>query len=94
MRDRPFFFLRNRRLVCTGGAPDEYYWINSMTIHRRPHQAPGTFIYCSPDTTGVTAAETFVLDDALLEETTRLGFTFIRKVTAVTAKAAYLQAIT
>ena len=77
-----------------GGAPDEYYWINCMTIHRRPYDAPGTFIYCSPDTTGVTAAETFVLDDALLEETTRLGFTFIRKVTAVTAKAAYLQAIT
>ena len=82
-------------MVCTGGAPDEYYWINVMTIHRRPYDAPGTFIYCSPDTTGVTAAQTFTMDAALLRETTRLGFSFIRKVEAIRpdVRPAYLATI-
>lgn len=76
-----------------GGAPDEYYWINAMTIHGRPYAAPGTFLFCSRDIGGATAAETWTLDGPLLRET--VGFAFLRKVetVALDARPAYLARI-
>ena len=67
------------------GASDEYYWPNMMRILRRPFTASRDFLWCHPNSSGVTAAELHDLDASLLAATR--GFAFVRKVQSIDPKA-------
>ena len=67
------------------GASDEYYWPNMMRILKRPFTASRDFLWCHPNSSGVTAAELHDLDASLLAATR--GFAFVRKVQSIDPKA-------